>query len=86
MFEVLIMLLLHFAASVSLLLAVAVLVTLVVTAYLRGMVVKLADEPEPRPQGGSSPRCAIRWANPDAPGRSRPRAPGQSNVIAGTAA
>jgi hypothetical protein len=44
MFEVLIMLVMHYAADVSLLLAVAALVTLVVTAYVGSLVLELAGE------------------------------------------
>lgn len=88
MFEVLIMLVMHYAADLSLLLAVAALVTLVVTAYVGGLVLEFADESRLRPcfRAAPSPRCAIRWADPDAPGRPRPRAPGRSNLTAGTAA
>jgi len=86
--ELLIMLVMHYAADVSLLLAVAVLVTLIVTAYIGGRVIKLAGESRlgPRFEATPSPQYAIRWAAPDTPGRPRSRAPGRSSPTAGTAA
>jgi hypothetical protein len=88
MVEALILLLIQYAADVSLLLTVAMLTTLVVTAYVRGLDIEFADDPATGPRFPISrrPLGAIHWADPDAPGRTRPRAPGRPNITAGTVA
>ena len=71
MVEALILLLIQYAADVSLLLTVAMLTTLVVTAYVRGLDIEFADDPAtgPRLPISRRPLGAIHWADPDAPGR-----------------
>ena len=66
MVEALILLLIQYAADVSLLLTVAMLTTLVVTAYVRGLDIQFADDPATGPRFPISrrPLGAINWADP----------------------
>ncbi len=78
MWQMLIMLAVQYAADLLALLSVAVLVTLVVTAYICALARSVAPQagPAPSPPRVRWPRRTIRCTDPDAPGRARPRAPG----------